>query len=314
MGRRGQIDPEASPSVALVRDALKDRGMRQQELADRTGLSKDHVSRILLGKVAFPRGRDTLHAMAQALGLDPLQFPEYRHQLQVLPESTRRLTSHLKAHGITQHEWIRRILPQYSEGHLQLILRGGSPFPKEPRTIELFAQAAEADPFLFSEYLPLADWKDRLLAAAEIALDPTDTGVFKHLLGKIERVMAHRDAAEEDFGERLLKRFLARAFDSPYGRGPGEDGDRGPLPVDPELDDQLTYLPPIGQYQPEVRAMLRALHASGLRVAELAERAGVEADTLFAVANGQMKLKDGPLREAVFRTLGIGAADVAREG
>ncbi len=302
MGRRGQIDPEASQSVAMVRDALKGRGMRQQELAERTGLSKDHVSRILLGKVAFPRGRDTLHAMAQALGLDPLQFPEYRHQLQVLPESTRRLTSHLKAHGVTQHEWIRRIVPQYSEGHLQLILRGGSPFPKEPRTIELFAQAAEADPFLFSEYLPLADWKDRLLAAAELALDPTDTGVFKHLLGKIERVMAHRDAAEEDFGERLLKRFLARSFDS-VG-----------LPPDPELDDQLTYLPPISQYQPEVRAMLRALHAAGLRVADLAERAGVDADTLFAVANGQMKLKDGPLRTAVFRTLGIGAADVAKEG
>ena len=301
MGRRGQIDPEASPSVALVRDALKDRGMRQQELAERTGLSKDHVSRILLGKVAFPRGRDTLHAMAQALGLDPLAFPEYRHQLQVLPESTRRLTAHLKARGITQHEWIRRIVPQYSEGHLQLILRGGSPFPKDPRTIALFAEAAEADPFLFSEYLPLADWKDRLVAAAEIALDPTDTGVFKHLLGKIERVLAQRDASEEDFGERLLKRFLARSFDGHA------------LPPDRELDDQLTYLPPIAQYQPEVRAVLRAVHAAGMRVADLADRAGVDADTLFAVANGQMKLKDGAIKDALFRALGIGPADVARE-
>ena len=302
MGRRGQIDPEASPSVALVRDALRDRGLRQQELAERTGLSKDHVSRILLGKVAFPRGRDTLHAMAQALGLDPLQFPEYRHQLQVLPESTRRLTAHLKAKGITQAEWIRRILPQYSEGHLQLILRGGSPFPKDPKTIALFAEAAEADPFLFSEYLPLDDWKDRLIHAAELALDPTDTGVFKHLLGKIERVLAHRDASEEDFGERLLKRFLARAFG------------KGALPPDPELDDQLTYLPPIGQYQPEVRAMLRAMHAGDVGVAELAARAGVDADTLYAVANGQMKLKEGPLRDAVYQALGIGAAHVAKEG
>lgn len=301
MGRRGQIDPEASPSVALVRDALRDRGMRQQELAERTGLSKDHVSRILLGKVAFPRGRDTLHAMAQALGLDPLQFPEYRHQLQVLPESTRRLTAHLKARGITQHEWIRRIVPQYSEGHLQLILRGGSPFPKDPRTIALFAEAAEADPFLFPEYLPLAEWKERLVAAAELALDPTDTGVFKHLLAKVERVLAQRDATEEDFGERLLKRFLARAFET------------APLPPDRELDDQLTYLPPIGQYQPEVRAVLRALHRAGLGVAELADRAGVDPDMLFAVANGQMKLKEGPVRDALFRALGIGPADVARE-
>lgn len=302
MPRRGAIDPDASPSVGLVREALRATGMRQQELADRTGLSKDHVSRILLGKVAFPKGRDTLHALAQALGLDPLGFPEYRHQLQVLPESTRRLTAHLKAIGLTQHEWIRRIVPQYSEGHLQLILRGGSPFPKDPATIRLFAEAAEADPYLFGEFLPLAEWRERLETAAEKTLDPADSGVFKHLLAKIGRGMERLEQDDDAFGDRLLARFLARSF-----------GDAAQLPPDRDLDDQLTYLPPIAQYQPEVRAILRVMHARRLTAGDLAARALVDPNQLLAIANGQMKLKDGPVRDALFAALGLGAADVARE-
>lgn len=301
MGRRGEIDPSASPSVALVRDALTRTGMRQQELADRTGLSKDHVSRILLGKVAFPRSRDTLHAMAQALELDPLSFAEYRSQVQVLPESTRRLTAHLKARGITQADWIARIVPRYSEGHLQLILRGGSPFPKDPAAIALFAEAAEAEPYLFPEYVPLEEWRGRLEGAAERALDPADLGVFRHLLSKLGRWLAAQDAGEQAFAERLLARFLARSF-----AGEVFSGDR-------ELDDALTYLPPIAQYQPEMRALLRALHARGLTAGTLATAAGVDADVVFALANGQMKLKDGPVRDALFATLGVTAADVARE-
>ena len=302
MPRRGTIDPDASPSVGLVREALRVTGMRQQELADRTGLSKDHVSRILLGKVAFPKGRDTLHAIAQALGLDPLSFPEYRHQLQVLPESTRRLTAHLKAIGLTQHEWIKRILPEYSEGHLQLILRGGSPFPKEPATIRLFAEAAGADPFLFGEYLPLAEWRERLETAAEKALDPADAGVFKHLLAKIGAGLQRMEADDDAFADRLLGRFLARSF-----------GDPATLPPDRDLDDQLTYLPPIAQYQPEVRALLRAMHARNLTAGALAARAQVDRDTLLAIANGQMKLKEGPVHDALYAALGLNAADVARE-
>ena len=100
-----------SPSIELVKQALADKGLRQQELAAKTGLSKDHVSRILLGKVSFPKSRDTLTAIAQALDLDPLLFAEYRRQLQVLPESTRRLIAHLKAKGITQQTWIKAARP-----------------------------------------------------------------------------------------------------------------------------------------------------------------------------------------------------------
>ncbi|HEY9720836.1 MAG TPA: helix-turn-helix transcriptional regulator, partial [Oscillatoriaceae cyanobacterium] len=65
--KRAQPFEQPSPSIALVKTALQEKGLRQQELAQRTGLSKDHVSRVLLGKVPFPHSRDTLTAIAQAL-------------------------------------------------------------------------------------------------------------------------------------------------------------------------------------------------------------------------------------------------------
>lgn len=281
---------QSSPSIALVRTALHEKGMRQQELARRTGLSKDHISRVLLGKVPFPHSRDTLTAIAHALGLDPLLFPEYREQLQVLPESTRRLAAHLKQRGIAQQEFIRRV-PSYSEGHLQLILRGGSPFPRDPHTIELFATAAEASPFLFPEYLPLKEWRARLQRAAELALDKADQGVFGHLLGKIERHFESLGAGEASFEERLLRHFLARHFGTPT--------------PDPELDDALAYLPPLEQYQPEVRALLRRMHERGLSVHALATAIGGDEATLFAIANGQMRLKDGPIKQKLWALLDL---------
>lgn len=280
-----------SPSIEILKVALRERGMRQQELAQLTGLSKDHVSRILLGKVSFPKSRDTLNAIAQALTLDPLLFKEYREQLSVLPESTRRLVAHLKARGIPQVEFVKRI-PQYSEGHLQLILRGGSPFPKDPETIELFAQAAEASPFMFAEYLPLSDWSLRITLAAEQALDRADQGVFLHLWKKLQQHFEGDVVAADAFEDRLLAHFLARAFG-------GIELANG----DAELDDQLSYLPPISAYQPKVRALLRRVWERKARVADLASAAGVEPAVLFAVFNGQMKLKDGPLERKLVQLL-----------
>jgi transcriptional regulator with XRE-family HTH domain len=291
-----RAEPKAtplSPSVELVKQALAEKGMRQQELANQTDLSKDHVSRILLGKVSFPKSRDTLTAIAKALDLDPLLFPEYRRQLQVLPESTRRLIAHLKQAGITQQTWIRRI-PSYSEGHLQLILRGGSPFPKDPETIEMFAKAAEADPFLFPEYLPIADWKPRLAEAASRALDKADQGVFMHLLNKLGQHFESQQVEEHGFPERLLRHFMAKHFGAP-----------GELVPDADLDDALTYLPPLEQYQPEVREVLRRIHERDLTVKALASAVGGDEDTLFALLNGQMKLKEGPIKSKLFKLLDI---------
>jgi transcriptional regulator with XRE-family HTH domain len=292
--RAAPAEQPMSPSIALIKQALQERGLRQQELAQQTGLSKDHVSRILLGKVAFPKSRDTLAAIARALGLDPLLFPEYRRQLQVLPESTRRLCAQLKARGVSQQEWIKRI-PAYSEGHLQLILRGGSPFPRDPDTIAMFAEAAECSPFLFPEYLPLADWKGRVAEAAGMALDRADLGVFLHLWGKIERHFQAMDASEQSFEERLLRHFLTKHF-APARFSP-----------DPELDDALTYLPPLEQYQPEVRELLRRIFERDLTIQALATAVGGDASSLFAIANGQMALKEGPLKQKLWQLLDIPA-------
>ncbi|MEB3327741.1 MAG: helix-turn-helix transcriptional regulator [Candidatus Sericytochromatia bacterium] len=291
MGRPGRISPDASPSVGLVREALARAGMTQTELAVATGLTRDHLSRVLLGKVAFPRSRDTLHALAVALGIDPLAFPEYRRSLQVLPESTRRLTAHLRARGISQAEWIRRIVPRYSEGHLQQVLRGGVPFPREAETIALFAEAAEAEPLLFPEYLPLDAWRPRLSRAAALTLPPPEARQLEALLDRLaQRLPATLDG--DGFAERLLERFLAKAF------GPAP-------PADPELDDALAYLPPLESYQPQVRALLAALHDQRLTVAELAGRTGLPRDELFAIFNGQLRLKPGPTQDILSAALGV---------
>lgn len=292
MGRPPRTETGPSPSIAIVKQALADQGMRQAELAEATGLSKDHISRILLGKVAFPKSRDTLQAMAQALGLDPLVFLEYRRQLSVLPESTRRLAAHLRQAGISQAEFIRRI-PAYSEGHLQLILRGGTPFPKDPKTIELFAEAAGADPFMFPEYMPLGEWRDRVIQAAQRALDPADAGVFTHLWSKIERQFQALQAEEAHFEDRLLAHFLDRHFG---GKRAGED---------PELDDALGYLPPLSQYQPEVKRILEAMHARQMPLRALASAAGEAEEALGAVLRGQMRLKDPALARKLCHVLGI---------
>jgi transcriptional regulator with XRE-family HTH domain len=279
--------------VALVREALVRAGLTQTELAAATGLTRDHLSRVLLGKVAFPRSRDTLHAMATTLGLDPLAFAEYRRSLQVLPESTRRLTAHLRSRGISQAEWIRRIVPRYSEGHLQQVLRGGVPFPREPEAIALFAEAAEAEPLLFPEYLPLEGWRPRLARAAKLALSPAEASELEALLDRLAQRLATLFDDADSFAERLLERFLAKAF--------------GPAPApDPELDDALAYLPPLDSYQPQVRALLAAMHDQRLTVADLAGRTGLPRDELFALFNGQLRLKPGPTQDALRGALGVG--------
>lgn len=300
---------EISPSVAILKQALQARGMRQQDLAQKTGISKDHISRIMLGKVAFPKSRDTLTLLARAVDLDPLVFQEYRRSLQVLPESTRRLTTHLKARGISQQEFIRRI-PEYSEGHLQLILRGGTPFPKEPGAIEILARAAEASPFMFQEYLPLEDWEGRMMQAAAMALGDAERGQFETLWQQIATHFRAREAYERAFDDRMIARFLQRHFAPPPPTA--TDGGSAAKPrmgesreaLD-EQDEALAYMPAIDDYQPEVRRILQGMAAHKLDVPTLAEAIGASLDDLYAIVKGQVALRPGPLAERLFQALGI---------
>ena len=49
-----------------IADLRKERGMTQQDLADKTGNQRNHISRIESGKYSV--GFDTLQAIAEALG------------------------------------------------------------------------------------------------------------------------------------------------------------------------------------------------------------------------------------------------------
>lgn len=300
MGRRSTTNGDASPSVALVREAIKTLGLTQTEVAAASGLTKDHLSRILLGKVSFPRSRDTLHALSSALKLDPLVFTEYRQQLQVLPESTRRLIAHLKAKEITEGEWIQRIVPAYSEGHLQLLLRGGTPFPKEPADIELLARAADADPMIFMEYLPLDTWRDRLHTAAMRALSEPEAQSFIQALDAMAHWLRRSQDNVTDFSERLLQFFLRKTFESSPAR-------------DPVMEDALSYLPPYEQYQPATQKLLRAFFDQQLTIEALVSKTGLPADDLFAVFNGQLQLKPGDFATRVSEALGLDSASLFEE-
>lgn len=248
--------------------------MSQKDLAREMGIPKDQLARILGGKVPFPRNRQLLTTMARALGMDPSDFPEYRERLNVLPESTRRLVDHLRTVGMPMEGFARR-LKRLDESQAQLILRGGAPFPRDPAIIEDLAQAAETTPFLFVEYLPLGELKERLLKAADMALSPESLLVFRDLLGTVEHHLELLDT--QGFDERVVMRMLDRSA------GATEDE---------PLDDMLAFLPRFADLQPEVQRVLRAMRDRRWTPTELAARSGVDLDELFAYAKGQLKLQN----------------------
>lgn len=50
-----------------IADLRKEKGMTQQDLADKTGMQRNHISRIEKGKYSV--GLDTLQAIADAFGM-----------------------------------------------------------------------------------------------------------------------------------------------------------------------------------------------------------------------------------------------------
>lgn len=49
-----------------IADLRKEKGLTQQDIADRTGIQRNHISRIEAGKYSV--GFDTLQSIAEALG------------------------------------------------------------------------------------------------------------------------------------------------------------------------------------------------------------------------------------------------------
>ena len=294
------VEQTISPSVTVVQEAMARLGLRQVHLATMVGLTKDHLSRILLGKVAFPRNRDTLRAFADALKLEPFIFREYREQLQVLPESTRRLVAHLRTRGMSEQMFVERV-QGYSAAYVQVLLRGGAPFPKEPEAIERLAAAADCSPFVFDEYVPLATWRPRL---SKLASDCLPEALQRHFADALDQMHAHVRAliqAEPSFEAQLLRDWLARQFDSLQASG------------DPVFVDALAYLPPLSSYQPVVRVVLRKLYHSGLDVEQLAMATDTDPSELYAIANGQITLQPGPLQDQLLQYLQITPDEIEHE-
>lgn len=294
------VEQAISPSVVVVQEAMARLGIRQVQLASMVGLTKDHLSRVLLGKVSFPRNRDTLRAFADALKLEPFIFREYREQLQILPESTRRLMAHLRTQGISEHAFVDRV-QGYSGAYLQVLLRGDAPFPKDADAIERLAAAAGCSPFVFDEYVPFVNWRPKLLQLASECL-PEE--LRRHFEDALDRMQAHVRAlvqAEPSFEAQLLRDWLARQFD---GLRSSEDS---------VFVDALAYLPPLSSYQPVVRVVLRKMYHSGLAIEQVAAATGIEASELYAIANGQIMLPPGQLHERLVHYLQITADEIEHE-
>lgn len=282
-----------SASIELVREALARRRMSQKDLARGCGLKREDLARILAGKVPFPRNRALLGAIARTLGMDPAEFPEYRAQLAVLPESTRRLLDHLNATGLPPKD-LKARLTRMEPNHLELILRGGAPFPRDPRLIEDLAQAAGTTPFLFLEYLPLDDLRSRLLGACRLALEPADQTTFERLLAEIGAHLDRLDASS--FDEAVVRRMVERALGKePAGEAPA--------------DGMLAFIPRWEDLQEDVRRVLEAMSVRGWSVQDLARCSGVDADELFAYAKGQMRLKDPAIGARLMRALDMEVMD-----
>lgn len=266
----------ASPSIELVKQGLERKGLSQVAFAREVDLTKDHVSRILLNKVSFPSSRDTLTRIAEALDLDPMAFREYREALVVLPTSTRKLVNAFRQANLTQEEFMGKV-KCYTEGHLMLILRGGTPFPKDPAIIEHLAGAAQCSPFLFDEYLPLEAFRDRIARAADLALPAAEAKAFKRSYDALRRGLAGLDGIS--FEERRLRRFLERTF--------GTEA----LPADEELDATLAAFPPAQAYEELAWDCLRGLYHKGWSLAELALAIPhADEDELWAVVHGQIQI------------------------
>lgn len=265
-----------SPSIELVKQGLARKGMSQIAFARAVDLTKDHVSRVLLNKVSFPSARDTLARIAEALDLDPMAFREYREALVVLPPSTRKLVNAFRLQGLTQEAFASQV-KCYTEGHLMLILRGGTPFPRDPAIIEHLAAAANCSPFLFEEYLPLENYRERILRAADLALPAPEAKAFKKSYDTLRRGLAALEGVS--FEERRLRRFLDRTFGSES------------LPPDEELDATLAAFPPATAYEPLAWACLESLQDKGWSLAELALAIpSADEDELWAVVQGQIRI------------------------
>lgn len=150
--RQPQRKGDADSSAGLVRRRLAELSLSKTDLARMVGVSPDYIFRILNGRVPFPKVRETLEALAEALGLAPEAFAEYRLLLQAVPPSTALVWSRMKALGLDREGLFQALGGRLSRPYFNSILRGDQPFPSNRAFINLFALALELEPEAFPEF------------------------------------------------------------------------------------------------------------------------------------------------------------------
>jgi transcriptional regulator with XRE-family HTH domain len=171
-------------SAGILADAIRAARLSQAEVARAAGLSADHLSRILSGRVPFPRRRDTLQRLAIALGIPARSFGEYRELEAALSPPARQFSDLLDQAGLTDDDLIGKV-PRLDPAWIRQLLRGARPFPQDRPTLEALAGGVGLSPVELPGYAPSADWRAPLLAVAQTRLDAADFGVFRHLLDKV---------------------------------------------------------------------------------------------------------------------------------
>lgn len=146
--RRG----DTGTSAELVRRRLLELGLSKTDLARRVGVSPDYIFRILNGRVPFPRVRETLEQMAEALGVKPEDFTEYRTLAQAVPPSTAVVWSRMKELGMDREALYQALGGRLSRPYFNSILRGDQPFPTNRAFVNLFALALDLNPESFPEF------------------------------------------------------------------------------------------------------------------------------------------------------------------
>lgn len=158
-----------TPSVLVVLEQLKRLGMTKAELAQRLGVSQDYIYRILNGRIAFPRARETIARMAAIIQVDPYRFAEYRELDGALSVSARLVWQRLRELDKTREDLFQALGGRISRPYFNSILRGDQPFPTNRAYIQLFALALDLPPTAFVEFGPqqAPRWEARDLLEAE---------------------------------------------------------------------------------------------------------------------------------------------------
>lgn len=156
-----------SPSIQVLKNALKASGMKRKEFVAAAGLSAEYVSRVVNGKVKFPRVRERLEQFASILGIDPTEFVEYRNVLDYSCPSVELVWHRMRELGLSRSDLADRV--DISKTYLYEVLRGDVVFPRNQRIIESLASALMVSPTVFEEYgSEFADWAERYPEAAEV--------------------------------------------------------------------------------------------------------------------------------------------------